>query len=336
MNYFLKITVIAITLLGGACDSQIETLPASNSSKQINQTYDKNYAIAQLIKELNDSTKSKMAATKLMKFRHVAIPALLENLSAPSLEARYYTAYILSTLKDARITKAMYERLIDENEHQLIRTLAAQVMGVEGYAPAIKVITNLLNRRGTIDKETGKLTNPQIGDNIKFCITATRALGSIATPEVIPTLDKMLKHKAALVKEEAVTGLGLAQSVESIPDIAKLLESKNSRLLTSVLLTLGRFASHASGYAKDIIPLAAPTQTNSVRAAALMALKQITGKKFNTYKKWLAWSKGRKTKTLSEREKLIQEGVPLPAIEVNMDSKEGSSDGSPALKLPWE
>lgn len=342
----LRYLTMSVLLALSACGKPTPTVQKIKPmARSLSQKKDKDFTIAELISQLRNPKKARKAAESLMKFRRTAIPALIANLKDPNLELRYYVAYILTTISDKRITAAMYERLIDDNEHPLIHTLAAKVMGFESYKPATDILIAMLARRGKRDKKTGEL-KPQIGDNIKFRYTVARALSSIGTPKVIPPLIKMLSSEHARIRQEAAIGLGYTQSKGALPEIVKLLEDDKPEVIEAALLAIGKYATTAFKYAPRIIKLTANTNPPKIRYTALNTLNMITGQKHRTHAAWAQWLKKRNAKT-SATDENAPLGVPLPAVnatdvikELN-EQKQNSDDennnsGGPALKLPWE
>lgn len=328
-------------------------------------------AVGEFVAQLSDPKKGHAAAARLARFGRSAVGPLLRALTDKNLQTRYYAAAALDVIGDPRGTRALLARLADENEHALVRKVAARAMGNAGHKAAARVLVRLA--RDGIAPESGASKDEAPGivvDDEAFRYEVIRALAYIGAVEADEVLITSLSDGSARIRAAAAMGLGDGLVLAGLDHLRGALSDPDAAVAAAAAKALGRFSRRAAPAVGDLIRALERDEVHT-RRACIGALVLATGWSFRTPDKWREWwerkqnPQGGNAKAAKE----VEESFPLPAVdarEIFKSFRSGSSrraepgaagrSGSagaaprgaekrsrhsegrtpPALRMPWE
>ncbi len=197
---------------------------------------------------------------------------LLQDKDA-DLEARWFAGRILSRYTYPTAIIALVD-LLETTESEELSSMAADALATVG-TPALTALTDLLAQAETRLPAVRALAQIRHSDTIAPLLTvvndaqptiraiAIEALSSFHDPRVPPVLVQALADTAAVVRCEAVVGLGmrpdLAEALNLVPLLTDRLHDINLTVCQKAAIALGRMQTDAAAAALFHTLQAAPT-----------------------------------------------------------------------------
>jgi len=322
----------------------------------------KSEAVEDLVKELGADPKAgRKAAMRLVRFGRLAVPALARAVKSDKLQVRFYAANALDLIRARSSTDVLFEVLGNQDEHVMIRRIAARAMGRDEYVRAVPLLVELLvgggdapgEKKADAPKDRGDakgdapppldlptyMDGSPLAADEEFRFEVVRSLSYIGDGGGVEVLVDALKDSSARIREVAAQGLGDQRAAAGIPGLRGLLLDPEASVAAVAARALSRYGKAAAAATPDLIDALGRADIR-IQRNAKGALAVITGYSFSSQTRWREWW----ARQLEKKD----EPPPLPDVDAarprpDYDASPAKprrklepGETPPALRPPWE